>query len=73
MTRFAARNEMVLVRNEVMREIAKERGLLVNDLYSVVAEKPQLWQADGVHLRKEGYQLLARQTVDIVRKCIKDR
>ena len=54
MTRFAARNEMVLVRNEVMREIAKERGLLVNDLYSVVAEKPQLWQAGGVHLRKEG-------------------
>lgn len=68
LSQFAARNDIVLARNQAMHEIAEERGLIVNDLYSAVAEKPQLWQADGVHLKEEGYQLLAQQTVDNITK-----
>ncbi len=44
---FDKRNRLVLERNEVVREIAADRKLPVNDFYALTADKPGLWAADG--------------------------
>ena len=54
-----SRDERVVKRNKAVLEIADKYGLQVIDLYTPVFENPQFLSADGVHLTKEGYQLLA--------------
>ena len=56
---FDSRNGMVLERNQAVWEIAGEYGLEVLDYYSLLCDKPQLYTEDGVHLKEEGYDLLA--------------
>ncbi len=65
---FAARNAIVLERNRIVKELAEEKGLVVNDLYAAIVDKPELWRPDGVHLLEEGYAVLAKQTAAVMRK-----
>ena len=65
--RFDARNERVIERNRKAREISGARGIEVVDLYSLLENRPELYSPDGVHLKAEGYELLAGQIVRAIR------
>lgn len=70
LNKFDKRNDCVLKRNEIASEIANAKGLIINDLYETVVNKPHLWLADGVHLKEEGSKLLAEQVAEVAEKCI---
>ena len=57
--KYSERDARVKVRNAVVCELADKYGLAVIDLYTPTLENEQLISGDGVHLTKEGYQLLA--------------
>lgn len=67
-SKIAERNSIVIERNGAMLEIAEKYGLKVNDLYSQIADKPELYSTDGVHLTDEGYEVLAKHTISVFRK-----
>jgi len=60
LSKFAENNEQVIARNAAVRAIAAERGLPVLDYYAAIADHPDFWGPDGVHLAAEGYQTLAK-------------
>ena len=62
------RNARVIVRNKVVMELADAYNLPVIDLYTITDEHRVLISEDGVHLRSEGYDLLADKIV----RAIKD-
>lgn len=62
------RDKRVKARNEIVCELADKYGLAVIDLYTPTLENEELIAGDGVHLVKEGYQLLA----DCILKGIKE-
>lgn len=64
------RNERVKVRNEKVKEIAKELSLPIIDLNEVSAENISLISGDGVHFTDEGYNVMVEFLVDEVRKLI---
>ena len=53
------REKRVIVRNNAAKEIAEKYNLKTIDLYEVSSSKDDLLSPDGVHLTKEGYELLA--------------
>ena len=59
LTQFTDQNEQVKARNETVCRIAEELGLPVLDYYTPLEHHPELWSPDGVHLKDEGYALLA--------------
>ena len=61
-------HEKMLGRNEVAKKIAAEKNLLVNDLYSPMEERPDLYRPDGVHFSEEGCKILAKTTYDTLKK-----
>ena len=62
------RNERVKVRNEKVKEIAKELSLPIIDLNEVSAKNISLISGDGVHFTDKGYDVMAAFLVDKVRK-----
>lgn len=62
-----ARAERVRNRNKSALEVAKKYNLPVIDLYSVTADKPELFRDDGVHLTSDGYDLITEKIVDSVK------
>jgi lysophospholipase L1-like esterase len=64
------RNERVKVRNEKVKEIAKELSLPIIDLNEVSAKNISLISGDGVHFTDKGYDAMATFLVDKVRKLI---
>lgn len=70
LNRFGERNERVLKRNEIASEIANAKGLIINDLYEIVADKPEVWIADGVHFNEEGNKLLAAQVAKVAENIL---
>ena len=55
----AERDARVKARNTAVCELANQYGLPVIDLYTLTLENEHLLSADGVHLAKEGYQIIA--------------
>ena len=70
LTRFADRNELVCKRNEIAGSLAADLGAEINDLYTPLAARPELYLQDGVHLTQQGYQLLADQTEEMIRRLL---
>ena len=64
------RNDRVKVRNEKVKEIAKELSLPIIDLNEVSAKNISLISGDGVHFTDEGYNVMVEFLVDEVRKLI---
>ena len=64
--RFDARNAEVSRRNQIVLEIAQNRGLAINDLYTLIEDRPHLWTSDGIHLTEEGYRILASRTAELI-------
>lgn len=63
-------NGFVLERNEVVKKLASEYGLDVDDLFAVVAYKPEYTQNDGVHFDAEGKEALAQAVYGFVKARI---
>jgi len=61
------REKRVTVRNKVAKKIAEKYNLPVIDLYEVSSQKEGLLSQDGVHLTKEGYELLAEKILSEVK------
>ena len=56
---YSAGNQKVLDRNAIALKLMGELGIPVDDLYGAIDGKFNLWSPDGVHLNKDGYQVLA--------------
>lgn len=67
LTQFTGQNEQVKARNEAVRRIAADLGLPVMDYYTPLENRPELWSPDGVHLKDEGYALLAQMCSEHIR------
>lgn len=50
----------------VIKEIAKEKGLPLIDLYSVTNNIASLMASDGIHPRDEGLRIMARKIADMM-------
>ena len=64
------REARVIKRNNVMKALATKYGLPVIDFYTITNEHTELLSADGVHLSKDGYALLAEELVKRVGEII---
>lgn len=64
------RNERVIARNGVAKQIAEIYGLPVIDLYSASVEYAGLRTDDGVHYTQEGYEKLAEKLLESVYKIL---
>ena len=65
-----ARNARVIVRNQVVCELAELYNLPVIDAYSVIDDNRDLISADGVHLSPDGYKLLGNELIKGVKKVL---
>jgi len=53
-----------------MAELMAKEQLPVNDLFAAVADKPELFSRDGVHLTAKGSAVLGEQVVGHVFKAL---
>jgi lysophospholipase L1-like esterase len=60
------RTDRVRERNRLAAEIAAARGVPINDLFSCVADRPELFIADGVHMNEEGQRILGSQVAQTI-------
>jgi len=57
--------------NEILKEVAKENDIPVNDLYAVFAGQEETYVCpDKLHLTKEGFTLAAEKIIECVEKEI---
>ena len=64
------RDARVEARNQVVCSLAEKYELPVLDLYTPTKQHAELLSTDGVHLQKEGNDLLAREIVSAVKKIV---
>jgi|SaaInlStandDraft_1057018.scaffolds.fasta_scaffold05801_4 hypothetical protein len=57
--------ERVRVRNRTATSLVEERGLEINDLFSVVVDRPDYF-IDGVHFTPEGREALGKKVVEVI-------
>lgn len=60
--------EKMAERNNAAKKVAEEFGLTVNDLYSVVIDRSDLYWQDGIHFSDEGSKMLAEKTYEALKK-----
>ncbi len=65
-------NPRVDARNKIVRDIAKNLSLEVNDLHSISKDKPDIY-SDNFHYKKEAVDLQARQVADKILKVIGEK
>ena len=63
-----SRNNRVIARNKVTKELAEKYNLEVIDFYAITNGCSHF--TDGVHLTNEGYYKLANEVVNAVKKVI---
>lgn len=54
-------NAIVLRRNEIAAAIMRDSNIPINDLYSVMVDRPELSAGDGYHYTSEGYEVLGKR------------
>ncbi len=64
------RDKRVEVRNKAVCELAEKYNLPVLDFYSIVKNQGENVFSDGVHLKPEGYSLLAKEIVKKIRQLL---
>lgn len=67
---LSARNDRVLVRREMTREMAEKYGLTYVDLYQPLVDRVEFFGPDGIHLLENGYKLLAETCVKIIKTLL---
>ena len=63
-----ARTERVRERNRIAAGLASARNIVVNDLFSKVVGRPELFSADGVHFLEAGQIALGMYVADAILK-----
>ena len=53
-------NPRVVARNGILRDLAREEGLPVSDLYSLMEDRSDLYSEDATHFGEEGQKLQAK-------------
>jgi lysophospholipase L1-like esterase len=66
-------NSRVLERNRLLAGVASSQAIPVNDLYSLVADKSELYSQDGTHFNNEGRALQGKQVAAAVAKALAER
>ena len=67
-----ARTDRVKVRNQAAAELMAKEKIPTDDLFTLVAEKPEWYSADGVHFNQKGTAALGEQVAGQVRKALGD-
>ena len=70
LNKFAENYPELLERNRRAKKIAEMFNLPVFDIYSLVCDRPNLYSPDGVHLNKEGYELISQKCDEFITKLI---
>ena len=70
LSEFDARNKRVIARNEIAKEICEKHGLVLNDFYTPMLDKEDLYMPDGVHFKEQGYDILATQMKSVIQKLL---
>ncbi|HQR07405.1 MAG TPA: SGNH/GDSL hydrolase family protein [Gemmatales bacterium] len=60
------KNDRVKERNVLAAQLMAKESIPVNDLYSLIVEKPEWYSRDGVHLSAKGVTALATQVADTI-------
>lgn len=63
---FSDKNDRVKERNVLAARLMAKESIPVNDLYSLIAEKPEWYSRDGVHLNAKGVTALANQVAETI-------
>ena len=63
-------NERVIIRNEIVKKIAREKKLDIIDLYTVSEKNNDLLSDDKLHFIDKGYEILAKEVADYLSKKI---
>ncbi len=58
--KISVRNQRVIRRNEIVKRLCEKYKLSVNDAYTPLLNRPELYRDDGVHFEEEGYQILTQ-------------
>jgi len=64
------KNETVTTRNTLAAAMMQEQAIPIDDLYAVVAGKPDLRSNDGYHYNAAGYEALGKAVADAILKAI---
>lgn len=67
---FAENYSEILERNKRATKIAEKYGVAVFDAFSVVAGQINLYSPDGVHLKEDGYELIAKELNEFITKLL---
>jgi hypothetical protein len=68
--RFDPKTDRVKARNAAAAELMRRENIPVNDLFALVAEKPEWFSNDGVHLNANGSAALGEQVAAHVLKVL---
>lgn len=63
---FDVRNEVVIRRNAIAAEVMGARGIPVDDMYGVVANRPEISSGDGFHYTAEGNRIIAGHAAETI-------
>lgn len=63
---FDPRNETVIRRNLIAAEVMAERGIPVDDMYSLLAGRVELSAGDGFHYTAEGSRLIGEHAAETI-------
>ncbi len=66
-------NPLVGERNAIAARVMQERNIRTDDIYRLVADKPQLHRADGIHWLPEAQVLQGRQAAAVIGEALKKR
>lgn len=64
-------NDFVKERNKIVKQLAAEFDLIVNDLFNAVYKNPDFPQSDGVHFKPEGCNRIADIVYGIIAQNMK--
>ena len=58
--------------NEIIVPLLEEKGVIINDLYSIVSKDIERYiKQDNIHLSDEGVEICAKQVADVIRNVSK--
>jgi lysophospholipase L1-like esterase len=64
------KTERVNKRNSIAAKLMAKESIPIDDLFAVVAGKPELYSPDGVHFNAKGNVALASQVADAIRPLL---
>lgn len=63
---LSPRNARVVIRNQIATGLLARDGVPIDDLYGFLADKPEFWSEDGVHLSPKGNAALGRRVAEVL-------